>query len=190
MRKFISVILSVVLLIACNKEKVSEPPAQVVADQSVQNPQTTKEFYGTISSTLNLDPSIPPMQCTGDLPGIFLPDHFLHGNAIHFGQLNGQESSLHHVSCNLSVPDRQLTASVSGQIVAANGDRIYYSGNDVIDITNLLTAQGTTGGIQGTWNITGGTGRFEDASGSFTISGLVNFITGTFSATASGTITY
>ena len=190
MKKFISIIISTMLLFACSKETTQETSIPGKDSQSVQNPQTTRVFSGNISSTFNLDPSIPPMECTGDLPGLFLPDHFLHGNAIHLGELNSQQSTLHHQSCNLSFATMQLTASVSGQIAAANGDLIYYSGNDVIDVTNLLTGQGTTGSIQGTWTITGGTGRFDEASGSFTISGIVNFNTGTFSAAANGTITY
>jgi hypothetical protein len=191
MKKFSAIILSVLLLFACSKETNREISVPGDENQSVQNPQTTRTFSGSISSTLNLDPSVPPMLCTGDLPGLLLPDHFLHGTAIHFGELIWQESTLHHQSCNLSFSTRQLTASVNGQIAAANGDLIYYSGNDVIDVTNLLLGHPEQpGSIQGAWTITGGRGRFDEASGSLTINGSVNFITGTFSATVNGTITY
>jgi hypothetical protein len=190
MRKFSTIIILVLLLFACSKEINRDAPVSGGTIQSVQNTQATRVFHANIFSTINADPSIPPMQCTGDLPGLFLPDHFLHGNATHLGELIWQQSTLHHQSCNLSFATMQLTASVSGQMAAANGDLVYYSGNDVIDVTNLLTGQGTTGSIQGTWTITGGTGRFEGASGSFTITGQVDFTTGTFSSTANGTITY
>ena len=189
MKKFIAIISSAILLFACSKEINQETPA---AENllSIQNPQVLRVFSGSISSSINTDPSIPPMQCTGDLPGLFLPDHFLSGSAIHLGTFIAQESTLHHASCNLSFATMQLTASVSGQITPGNGDRIYYNGNDVIDVTNLLTGQGNTGSIQGTWTITGGTGRFDEASGTITINGLVNFTTGTFSASFTGAINY
>jgi len=190
MKKLTAIILSAILFAGCSKDTDRETFIQGEPIQSVQTPQITRVFNGSFSSTINTDPGITPMQCTGDLPGLFLPDHFLHGNAIHMGQLIWEQSTLRHLSCNLSFSTRQLTASVSGQISAANGDVIYYNGNDVIDVTNLLTSQGITGSIQGVWNITGGTGRFEEASGSFSINGLVDFTTGTFSVVANGTITY
>jgi hypothetical protein len=185
------IIISVTLLSACRKESTWQPSTPDELDPTVQKSQITRVMSGNIHSSLNLDPSLPPMECTGDLPGLFLPDHFLHGNTIHLGEWNWQQSSLHHASCNLSFATMQLTTSVSGQIAAANGDLIYYSGNDVIDVTNLLsTPPGPTGSITGTWTITGGTGRFEEAAGSITINGEVNFATGTFTATVNGTITY
>jgi hypothetical protein len=41
----------------------------------------------------------------------------------------------------------------------------------------------------GTWVVTGGTGRFSDATGSGTITGGANFITQMFTFEMSGTIT-
>jgi hypothetical protein len=190
MKKLSIIILSVSLLIACNKES-GEMAVQSKAGV-IQTPENAipRVFKGNIYSELNLDPSIPPMACTGDLPGLFLPDHFLHGNMTHTGELIWEQSKLRHLSCNLSFVTRQLTASVSGQLATANGDLVFYSGNDVIDVTNLLTGGGPTGSIEGTWNITGGTGRFAGASGSFTINGTVDFTTGTFSCSANGTIIF
>ncbi len=138
----------------------------------------------------SLDTGSSPTSCSGDLPGFALLDHFLAGQATHLGNLNSSLSKLHHVNCDLSFATALLTASVSGQLAAANGDLVYYTGNDVIDVSGLLTATSTSGSINGTWTITGGTGKFNGASGSFTISGTVNFITGTFTAEANGTISY
>jgi hypothetical protein len=128
--------------------------------------------------------------CSGDIPDFAIPDHFLAGQATHLGNLNGALSTLHHDDCDISFATLQLTASVSGQLAAANGDLVFYTGEDVIDLTSLLTETGTTGAISGTWIIDGGTGRFAGASGSFTITGIVDFVTGTFSAVATGTINY
>jgi hypothetical protein len=79
---------------------------------------------------------------------------------------------------------------VEGQLAAANGDLLFYTGEDVLDVFNLITGSGPTGTITGVWTVTGGTGRFEGATGSFAIAGPVDFNTMTFHFTGEGTITY
>jgi hypothetical protein len=49
-------------------------------------------------------------------------------------------------------------------MAADNGDLLYYTGNDEIDVLNLIAQTGTTGTITGVWTITGGTGRFDGAT--------------------------
>jgi hypothetical protein len=178
--------LFLMLLASCQQsdELVSPVGSQRIDQRSPH----ARPFSATLQSSVN--PANPLTVCTGDIPGFAIPDHRLAGNATHLGQLNASQSTLHHDLCNVSFASTSLSTTVSGQLVAANGDKVYYSGADVIDITNLLFGTGTTGSITGTWTITGGTGRFTGASGSFTISGVVDLIGGTFSATASGTITF
>lgn len=192
MKKFSIISLSLMLLIACSKDsdQLASVQGEISVKPSTQKSQTSRVFKGNLFSTINLNPSAPPMSCTGDLPGLALPEHFMHGNATHMGELIWQQSTLIHTSCNLSFATMLLTTDVSGQLSASNVDLIYYSGTDVIDVTNLLTGAGTTGSIEGTWTITGGTGRFDGASGSITINGTVDFNTGTFSCAVNGTITY
>ena len=192
MKKFIVIILSGALLMACSKESNNLTIAnEEIASQPGGNSQITKLFKGAFQSSVNPDLSIPPTPCSGDIPGFAIPERYLlNGHATHLGELQGQQSGFQHVSCNLTVSSFQLTAIISGQLSASNGDLIYYTGNDVIDVSNLLTQQGTTGAIEGVWTITGGTGRFAGASGSFTINGAVNFATMTLGFTAEGTITY
>jgi hypothetical protein len=116
-------------------------------------------------------------------------DYFVSGNATHLGNL-GASSFLHHDNCNVDGPTLTLTLSVSGKLYAANGDWIEYTGQDTIDLYNFATHEGPTGPLNGIWTITGGSGKFDGASGSLTVSGLVDFTTLGFSIVADGTITY
>src|SRR6267143_1235689 len=81
-----------------------------------------------------------------------------------------------------------FTATEQETFTAANGDKVFTSSNDVLCPTSANTFQ-----ITGSWTITGGTGRFEDASGTGTFHALgvmTSSTSGTFSLTATGTITY
>jgi hypothetical protein len=186
MKNFSLIALFLMLLASCQQaDELVSPSGSVRIDQRSQH---VRPFNATLQSSVN--PGNPLTACSGDIPGFAIPDHFLAGQATHLGQLNGTLSTLHHDDCNLSFATLTLTTGVSGQLAAANGDLVYYSGDDVIDVSGYLGGTSTTGSINGEWTITGGTGRFDGASGSFTISGVVDFLTGTFSATANGTITY
>jgi hypothetical protein len=99
------------------------------------------------------------------------------GQATHVG--NSSEESL--ITANV------LAGTTAGTVTltAANGDKI------------LLATSGTSsslgGGlnaISGTQTVTGGTGRFAGASGSFAVSGTVNSGTEAISYTLDGSISY
>jgi hypothetical protein len=73
--------------------------------------------------------------------------------------------------------------------IAANGDKVYLTVNDVL----CPTSAAGVFSVIGSFTVTGGTGRFADASGSGTITASTTFITGTsgtFSGTTAGTISY
>lgn len=86
-----------------------------------------------------------------------------------------------------SVDDFSSFPVVTGTatIIAANGDEIYTS------FSGLLTPIG-----EGLFSvtienmITGGTGRFEGATGSYTSTGTANIVAGTANTTFTGSITY
>jgi hypothetical protein len=188
MKKLAIIMLSAVLLNACSKnyDQVSTGREEAVNPNALTS-KFPREFRGQFQG--QPDPTSQPTACSGDL-GLIIPGYFLQGNAIHLGEIIRQQSTFQHVSCNLSVAAGQLTASITGQLAASNGDLIYYTGNDVIDVSNFLAGNGQPGTIQGTWTITGGTGRFTGATGSFTVNGPINFANLTFSVEAIGTITY
>ena len=175
---------------ACTKENDEINPASSGQTQNHGSAKVTQPLPFTIYLSSTADAASTPTPCSGDLPGFAIGDLFLNGTATHTGDLISAQSRLHHDNCNLSFATALLTTGVSGQLMAANGDLIYFTGDDVINVFNLLTQSGTTGAIQGEWHISGGTGRFSDATGSLTFNGQVDFTTSTFSGTGIGTIIY
>ena len=189
MKKLSIIMLSLLLFAACKKE--SDDVATISSSTNgSENLRCVRVFKAHFYTSVDTNSSIPPTPCSGDLPGLANPGYFLHGHATHLGTIKPRHSRGQDVSCDLSFATMLLTTSVSGKLAAANGDLIYYTGNDAIDASLYLTGAGTTGTITGTWTITGGTGRFASATGSFNISGPVDFVTGTFSFNALGTINY
>ena len=173
MRKISIFALTILLLNACKKD--------------INRPMKF-EFYSTV------DAASSTLTCT--LPGVPFAiansGYFLHGNATHLGNIDSDNSKGQDGFCNLS-PTFILSTKTSGQIVAANGDKITYSGDDVIDLNNVISNGATTAPITGVWIITGGTGRFAHASGSFTINGIVDVAAEggpTFRITGEGNIIY
>jgi hypothetical protein len=192
MKKIKIIALAITLLTACTKENneiTTGPAEQTVTTTSMSKQRPTRPFSINVYTMIDTDPSISPTPCTGDLPGLANPGHFIHGTGSHIGNLD-PSSRLQDVTCDLNATTALLTTSIAGQFAAANGDLIYFTGDDVINVYNLLYSSGTSGEITGTWTITGGTGRFTGATGSLEITGYVSFITFTLSFTGDGTITY
>jgi len=98
------------------------------------------------------------------------------GNATHLGLFT------YHLQAELFLPT--LTATASATLTAANGNMVFGEGS----------GQGTPTGMPGivsiveTYTITGGTGRFEGATGNFTVERVINRATLASSGTISGTI--
>jgi hypothetical protein len=181
---------ALMFITACTKENDEVNPSASTQPQNQSGAKVTAQraFGISLSSSPNTGPT--PTTCSGDLQGFAIGDLFLGGAGTHVGQMNSTQSTLHHTNCNMSFSTALLTAGVSGQVASSTGDLIYYTGNDVINVVNLLTGAGSTGAITGVWTITGGTGRFAGATGSFEINGSVDFTNSTFTAVGVGTITY
>lgn len=128
-----------------------------------------------------------PFSCTGKgvattVPGGGLPmaDVVISGNATHLGLY----TSSARVTFNPDANDPNL-AHPSGQasFIGADGDRL-----DVFieeGTVNLTTGIGT-----GTFRISGGTGKFTNATGSLSVVVEQNFISGAVEFTAVGKIDY
>jgi hypothetical protein len=100
------------------------------------------------------------------------------------GQGNATKLGLFTYQLDAALDLRVLHSEASATLIAANGDMIFGVGE----------GQGTPTGTPGmvsvveTFNITGGTGRFDGATGTFTVERLVNRPTLTSVGTIHGTI--
>jgi len=102
------------------------------------------------------------------------------GSATGMTTLVGQFSFSYQLTVNLA----NGTATGSGHLIAANGDSV--------DTTIAGSSETTTPGVVSITEIdtiTGGTGRFSGAQGSFTVERLVNLETGFTSGSFHGAIT-
>jgi len=99
------------------------------------------------------------------------------GIATHVGQF----SFTYQLTVNLA----NGTATGSARLIAANGDSVFTT---IAGSSELTTTPGVVS-ITEINTITGGTGRFAAAQGSFTVERLVNLVTGFTSGSLHGTIT-
>jgi hypothetical protein len=98
------------------------------------------------------------------------------GQATHLGRFTA--------TFNVQVDVRTSTSRGTVSLIAANGDSVFgtLSGN--------ATVVGTTASIVETVIMTGGTGRFIDATGSFILERVLDQATGLSSGSFDGTISY
>ena len=131
-------------LTACQKDEFNPDYANLPVDprEAMQKKKHPVPFKATFISTVLVFPPQPnPDRCGSGLP-IVNVEQSLEGNASHMGQIIGSISACYDVSTN-------PPTAIDGQLVfeAANGDKIFL------------------GGIA-PFEINGGTGRFQYATGS------------------------
>ena len=98
------------------------------------------------------------------------------GQATHLGRFTA--------TFDLQVDVRTSTSLGALTLIAANGDRVFGT------LSGHSTDVGNIASIVETAITTGGTGRFADATGSFTIERVLNLATGISSGSFDGTISY
>jgi len=98
------------------------------------------------------------------------------GNATHLGRFT--------VTSEFQVNLLTLAASGSAHYIAANGDSLF---TEFTGQANPIEGSDFSSIVQ-THTITGGTGRFAGATGSFTVERVINLVTGVSSGSFDGTI--
>ena len=123
-------------------------------------------FHGSIEAVEAYEVNFP----------IMLVDSSGSGNATHFGRF----AVTYRFTVDLLTGD----GVGSHEFIAANGDSLYTESTAISGPTDIPD----TFLVVESHMITGGTGRFEGASGSFTLERLVSVITGVTSGSFNGTI--
>ena len=198
MKKVTITVFAMMCLVACKKDTEGPGTDAIMQSESAATPNSEKEKVTRPMKVVlysSVNPSSSALSCT--LPGVPFglanSGYFLHGYATHLGKINSEASLGQDGSCNVSGTTFILTTTTTGKIVGANGDWITYTGNDQIDLNNIIFNGGTTAAFTGLWTITGGTGVFDGATGSFQVVGIGDVATPggpTFRITGEGTITY
>jgi hypothetical protein len=117
---------------------------------------------------------------TTETPQAVFPTLFVNGT----GSGNATQLGLYTMSYQAQVNIPTLAGSTSATLVAADGSTLFGEGNGQgTVITPPLIVS-----IVETYTITGGTGRFDDASGSFVVERVLNRATGVSFGSLSGTI--
>jgi hypothetical protein len=191
MKKLLFISLAVLLFAGCQKESISENKAQfdAVSESNQANNTKARPLSGNLTNAPN--PDAAPILCSGVIP--VSGQNFIYGNVSHLGQLKPGSLGT-ALNCDITNFPSALDPSLRGTVtynevwVAANGDKVFNF--STIYIVGNVADGGATGTWTGSGTITGGTGRFEGASGSWDFVNGRYFADGTSAWSISGSITY
>ena len=167
----VAMLIAIMVSFSCEHESpvdLNSEDLQVQTDNSKKGKKVTKSF----SNDLEGDDSPSAGECGGQT---------FYGTMTHLGKITG-----FGVTICPEDGDDPLTFISNDIIFAANGDEVYTTST-----TYFVILSDTEGTYTGGFDITGGTGRFEEATGYGTFENAVyDLTTGHFSHNAIGEITY
>ena len=171
----IAAIAALVLgLAACQKDDSSSASNSSQGENTQKN-AVTRPFNAHSTGTIAIVygegnacyPDFPQIQFIGS------------GNGTHIGNSADEFYVCLNAQGGLSGP-------FTGTLTAANGDEIYFSQSDM----SVFIFVDEYGNVTGEFDIIGGTGRFEGATGHINTSGVDDFVNLTFDIYSEGYITY
>jgi hypothetical protein len=176
MKKIMNIAAIAALLLgiaACQKDDNSSAKNSNQGENTLKN-VVTRPFNAHSTGTIAIVyseynecyPAFPQVQFIGSGTGTHIGNHTNEGYVCSNSQ-GGLEGTFY------------------GILTAANGDKIYYSQPD----PSVFTID-EFGNVTGEFDITGGTGRFEDATGHLNTTGVDDFVNLTFDIYSEGYITY
>ena len=171
-------IVGVALFVGCSQSTIpTSPTSPSSADLSIVSSEATAgvgvlsndrevPFKGRLDGTATITPGTPPFLSVV-IEGT--------GNATHLGRFTVK---IPHV-----VNASNRTSTGTYEFTAANGDTLIagFTGQATLTAPGLLS-------IVETGSITGGTGRFADATGSFIVERMFNQVTGLTTGSFGGTL--
>ena len=182
MKKSIIVLLAfVALLFGCSEDTLLNDLAKSADENALQSEMVNANKKEPVTRPFKLRGSgtFAPMNepCDSGLLQLLVAGS---GNATHFGLFNVE------ITYCTNPPVGSIHI-LNGTLTAANGDKIFFYSNNLINIGDSGLDDG---GLFTIYHITGGTERFNQASGDFKLYGIVDFENGVYSNYGEGEITY
>jgi Cu/Zn superoxide dismutase len=176
MKKIMNIAAIAALIVgmaACQKDDTSSANNSSQGEKTLKN-AVTRPFSGHSTGTIAIVYS-EENEC---YPNFSQVQFFGSGTGTHIGN----STSEGYVCSN---QQGGLEGTFYYNFTAANGDKVYCSQPD----PSVFTID-QNGNVTGEFNITGGTGRFEGATGHINTYGVDDFVNLTFDIYSEGTITY
>ena len=180
LRKLGFLILAIALITACEKDEVSNDVQLLKAGIESSEEVKMIPFKGNFVSF----PVAPDLfDCvdpdTGDVVQAALVNA-ISGNATHIGVLDPNLSPLVPTDCLLDVGNGKLVVGLDMTFVNKKGDGIQILGESIINLDGTAT---------GSFDIIGGFGKFDGASGWIETEGFFNFENGVATYRGEGMVT-
>ncbi|MCI4443738.1 MAG: hypothetical protein JHC39_09580 [Lentimicrobium sp.] len=175
----LALLVTIMMVLSCSDESVTTPLPQNSAAAKLKSLSAkTGNEGGKVTR-----PIVNALQ-SDDYPGAGpLGGAIYYGTMSHLGEVHGIAKTISvspDSDGNLDIINDEVT-------VAANGDKLFSTGS----IKLIFPSEGTIATITGGSVITGGTGRFNGATGYFIFENMtIDLVTGHESHTAHGEITY
>ena len=177
MKKIANIAAIAALLIgiaACQKDDSSSASNSSQGENTLKN-VVTRPFHDHSTGTI----AIVYSEGNGCYPEYAQTQFIGSGNGTHIGN----SSDEFYVCSNA---EGVLSGPFYGTLTAANGDKIYFSQSDM----SVFVFIDEYGNVSGEFDIIGGTGRFEGATGHVDTYGVDDFVNMTYDIYMDGTITY
>ena len=166
MKKILCFILPLLFVMSSCNDYFSDDSEVNELKSAKKEKYVTIKIHARLSSTVNY--AVPMISCVPEIAEVAVAGAgWIDGHSSLLGNVNQEESTYIITNCEFDPSTMTVSAFGTSQMVGANGDMYYL---DVVEFIDLTTMNFT-----GYVDLTGGTGKFKDATGHVEmINGLVN----------------